>query len=329
MRSRRSRLIVFLVGIIGLVLPWGAAAGSFTATINPSFAYWNVTDLGGVPGCYGPYGGLTLTVDLSSMLVADQANSQIKSVPLIRDAAGHITGFGSATFYATAPAQSDQSIAVLDGGLLIAGNQTILYSQYGNNAIGEILPGNTKPDLTIPLDPLGISGSVGSLTIVPDGFGGAGRLKLTSYDSSTWYDALLTADASGLYSISDVSAGLSFGSGGLEGITYVKGGQWPDFPVDSVLISEYDTGAVVAYAIDSNGDPIQSTRRVFMTLDTPSGLTADPITGDLLIATSSFDGDHIFLATDPPAPVPEPATLFLLGTGLLGAARFAGRRKKR
>ena len=77
----------------------------------------------------------------------------------------------------------------------------------------------------------------------------------------------------------------------MDGFVYVKGIN-PGFSTDSLLIQEYDTNKVSAYAIDDNGDPIASTRQEFITgfgYQSPTaaasmGATKDPMTGNVLFA---------------------------------------------
>jgi hypothetical protein len=93
----------------------------------------------------------------------------------------------------------------------------------------------------------------------------------------------------GTYDIAPATSFISIG-GGPEGIVYVEAGN-PQFTVDSVLVSEYATGRIVSYEVDSNGDPIVATQRIFMTgLGGAEGAVIDPLTGDFLFST--FGGGH-------------------------------------
>ncbi|MGA7934703.1 MAG: choice-of-anchor A family protein, partial [Kovacikia sp.] len=172
--------------------------------------------------------------------------------------------------------------------------------------------GSTKPDKFIDLSTLGINGS-GSITFVPTGFAGAGHLKITSYLDSRIYDATITPDGKGTFNIVPYSTSYVQLSGGVDSITYIKAGN-PGFAKDSLLVAEYDTSTIAAYDLDAAGNPIVSTRKVFLAnagrppqAPNNSVLSAvtDPVTGDLLIST--WDGQSKILQVkgyNTPAPNP-------------------------
>src|SRR5215470_10080859 len=85
-----------------------ASPASAAVTIDNYYASaYSFFDLGAAPGVPGNYGGLTVKLgDNGTLLLGGSANTssaKIYSVPLRRDAAGHITGFGAvATVFANA-----------------------------------------------------------------------------------------------------------------------------------------------------------------------------------------------------------------------------------
>jgi hypothetical protein len=252
-------------------------------TIAPEFAgCYSFTDLGSPQGVPTNLGGITfLATDPNVILIGGAANAgsaAIYSIRVTRNSAGSITGFdGAATLFSTAPN--------IDGGLAYGPGNVLFFTQFSNNGIGQIKPGSTTPDLITPLSPLGFASSTGTLNFVPEGFPGAGRLKVASYSASIWYDATLTPRPEGTFDIvRNEAINISIG-GGPEGIVYVGRGN-PNFTTDSVLVSEFSGGRVVAYDIDANADPIVSTRRVFITgLSGAEGGTRDPVTGEFLFST--------------------------------------------
>ena len=292
-------------------------------TIDPFYAgSYTLTDLGTPAGVPPLLGGLTfLAGDLNTLLIGGEANGAggaIYRLALTRDMNGHITGFGPATLFSTAP--------FIDGGLSYGPGGVLFYTAYPTNELGQIKPGSTTPDKVIDLTPLGVSSSVGSLAFVPAGFPGAGQFKILSYSSNDVYTATLTADGTGTYDVGGVTAGPTL-SGGLEGIAYVPLGS-ALFPVPSALVSEYGAGSVAAYELDANGDPIPGTRKDFITgLGGAEGALIDPITGDFLFSTFG-GGDRIIRVSGfAPQAVPAPAALPLAAAGGLGL--LAGRRLRR
>jgi hypothetical protein len=291
-------------------------------------ANYSFTDLGTPGGVAAPLGGLTF-LDNNTILIGGSANNSggvIRAIDVIRDGNGHITGYaGPSSAFASAPE--------IDGGLAFGPGGVLFYTGYNENLLGQIKPGSVSPDKVISLNPLGVASSVGTLAFVPDGFAGAGKLKLASYNNGSWYDIELAPDGNGTYDVTNVTFTVNPG-GGPEGIVYVQDGN-PNFAVDSVLISEYSSGAVGAYSINANGDPILGTRRTFISgLSGAEGGVYDPFSGDFLFSTFGAANTVIVVQgftvpqeeTPPATGVPEPMTLSLLGAGLLGLGAMRRRR---
>jgi hypothetical protein len=306
---------------------WFAFASSAQAavSVDPYYAgSYSLTVLGSAPGVPANYGGLTTKLDdPSTLLLGGAANTQsakIYSVPLERDASGHITGFGGA---ATAFAAANGTMGGgIDGGLAYEPGGVLFYTAFFDNQIGQIEPGSVGPDKIVNLSP-GVTRSVGGLGFVPAGMPGAGRLKITSTLVGRWYDATVTPDGSGTYNITrNTGVAINIG-GGPQGIVYVPPGSLL-FPTASVLVAEFQAevdspGRVVSYRVNANGDPIPGTRRTFIDgLEGAEGATIDPLTGDFLFSTYS-GGDLIVRVS----AIPEPDTCMLLALGLaiLGAVR--------
>ncbi|MEM9002231.1 MAG: pre-peptidase C-terminal domain-containing protein [Cyanobacteria bacterium P01_F01_bin.86] len=306
---------------------------NFITPIAEAFeASYSTQSLGRVPldtGGFVPagYGGIAFLDDDTLLVTGNPYSPEatIYEVDVTRDAeTNSITGFaGSATFFAEAPGigslapEGEPEPGGLDGGLTVAPNGTILYATYGDNSIGQILPGSTAPDTFIDLTALGVEPSTGSLEIVPEGSPGEGRLKITSFDAGTLYDASLIENADGTYDITvDNTVALDTPDlfGGIEGLDYVDESN-PGFTTDSVLISEYDTNNISAFEVDELGNPIVDTERTFLDGLTGSGaggsfdLIVDPVTGDLLVSYDSAftaddadQGGRLLLITDEAPP---------------------------
>jgi len=250
--------------------------------MGPDFASsYTIQKLGAIPGVPSTIGGITFkSDDPDVLLVGGAANSTVGGIyaaRVTRGDNGQINGFaGPAVRYAGAPG--------IDGGIAYAPGNIILYTTWPDNTVGEITPGGTGPSKSISLSPLGFVSSVGAISIVPPGFPGAGRLKLTSYNASLWYDTTLAPDGAGTFNIGPSSASIPIASGP-EGIVFVEGGN-PGFLNPSILVSCYGIGQIVTYQTNANGDPITSTLRQFITgLSTAEGGTRDPRTGSYLFST--------------------------------------------
>ncbi len=284
-------------------------------------ANYSLVELGAVPGVPGPYGGLTLKAsDLSKLLIGGRANNSdaaIYEIGVTRDADNHITGFvGDASFFSTAPN--------IDGGLAYGPGGILFYTGYPINAIGQIKPGSTAPNKIITAT--GVTSSVGSLNFVPSGQPGAGGFKIVSYNGGGFYDAELIPDGSGTYDISSVSLKAT-ASGGPEGFVYVPPGS-DDFSNPSLLLAQYGAGKVVAYELDSDGNPIVSTANDFVQgLTGAEGGFVDPLTGDFLFSTFGGGNKVVEVRGFEPIATPEPSFLQLLGAGLCSIA-LALRRKR-
>lgn len=261
-----------------LVLAATLPAQSILAPFNVDYSF---SDLGSVAGVPANYGGITFLPGNPNVILlcggANGSSGQVFVVPITRGAGQHITGFGSAILLSTAPNN--------DGGLCVAPNNVLLFTQYSNNGLGQIKPGSSTPDKFIDLNALGISGSVGTCQIVPAGYPAAGRFKLASYGGSSWYDATLVPDGNGTFDVGPLSAPIYIG-GGPEGILFPPAGSPGLIDFGQVLINEYSGGEVSVWNIDGNGDPILGTRQVFMSgLSGVEGATLDPLTNDFLFST--------------------------------------------
>ena len=252
--------------------------------LSPPFGgSYSISDLGAPAGVPTRFGGLTLKAGTTDKLLlggaANGSDGALYEVTLARDPQGHISGFvGTATRAADA--------AYNDGGVIYGPGNVLFLARWPNNELGQTKPGSAITDKIIPLTPLGIESSLASLLFVPPGLPGAGRLKLASYGGGAWYDATVTPDGSGTYDlVGPKEVTTSRLSGGPEGFVYVARGS-AQFPKPSLIVSEYGADQVATYAVDSDGDPIVSSRRTMITgLDGAEGAFIDPVTGDYLFST--------------------------------------------
>jgi hypothetical protein len=147
----------------------------------------------------------------------------------------------------------------------------------------------------LDLTPRGVASSVGTLTIVPPGFPGAGSIKIVSFTTGDYYQASLVEAGGGFYDIANVTKKLTL-PGGPEGVAYVTNFS-PRFASDAMIVSEWSTNSVSVYPVDATtGDPIVEERTPMLTnVKGVEGALFDPVTGDFLFSTWDYiDGDRIY-----------------------------------
>lgn len=320
-----TRFALGTAGAMAFVAATPASAAACSGvTFGSDFAgAYNCNNLGTPTGVSGLLGGVAF-LNNNTLLVGGNANSSngyIASIGVTRDAGNHIIGFSApSAVYAQAPN--------IDGGLAFGPGGVLFATGYPTNTLMQFKPGSNTPDKSTNL--VGVTSSVGSLQFVPAGFGGAGKMKIVSYSSGEFYDAVLTPDGNGTFNITATKVANI--SGGPEGMVYV-GGANNGFGVNSLLVSEYAAGTVSTYESDANGNPIVASRRVFLSgLSGAEGALIDPLTGDFIFSTFG-SGNNIFVVSGFQVPnnpgVPEPASwaLMIAGFGMAGGAIRARARK--
>ncbi len=295
-----AKRCAYLTAILSLI----AISTSQAQVIQtPYDANYTLTDLGQVPGVPSSYGGIAfLHSDSNTMLIggdANDTNGKLYAIQVTRDAGGHITGFtGVATVYADAPFN--------DGGLVYGPGNVLFYARFSPDPgeIGQIKPGSVITDKVNILDSLSPTyvPYPGGLNFPPPGYPGAGKLKIADYSGGDWYSADIAADGAGTFNIVNMVRVLNFASGP-EGFVYVPVGS-PQFPNFSILLSDFDADEVVTYQLDANGDPIESSKTLFVSdLSGAEGAVIDPVTGDFLFSTYG-GGDRVIAVQGFTSPAP-------------------------
>ncbi len=289
-----------------------AASTCTGQVIDPFFAgSYSYTDLGAPVGVPSPFGGLTLLDGSRDHLIlggsANSPSGALYLVPVSRDAFGHIDGFaGDAVYFADAPYN--------DGGVTYGPDGVLFASRWPVNELGQYLPGSTAPDKVIDLTALGVAGSHSAINFVPLGYSGAGRMKLSSWSGGQFYDAEYAPDGLGTFDVLSATQTATL-PGGPEGFAYVPPGS-PLFTGPTLIVSEFSAGNVSVYDVDGAGDPIDGTRRDFMTgLGGAEGAYIDPYTGDFLFSTFG-GGDRVIVVTgfvQPPCPADVDQDGFISG----------------
>jgi hypothetical protein len=278
---------------LALVVPAAQAQ-----TITPLFAAnYAVQNYGRPAGLPGSAGGI-LFDGPDALLIGGNANNSsggiYRLIPVRDLTTQRITGFaGPATLVAQAPN--------IDGGLWFMPNGTLAFTTFSNNNIGQITraafdlgtPTSPAPATIINLTPLGVDSSVGTGLIVPPGFPGAGTLKIASYSSGRWFTLPFSPAnppaPANTYTFGQAVSGLPVGQATPcpEGIFYINTNS-PLFQQQNVLVTDYCSGTITAYGIDTQGFPIISTARTLVVnYSGVYGGTRDPLTGDIFFTSYS------------------------------------------
>lgn len=263
-----------------------SAGGPSTPHIEAPFdEEYEVNVLDEVPGLPEAYAGLTFMADdPNTLLIGESAGDGLGGVYRVgveRNAEQHITGFvGQAERYADAP--------YIDGGLAYGPDGVLFYSRFNFPLVemGQIKPGSDTTDRVIDLEPLGVNTTSGGLNFVPPGFPGEGALKLTSHGDGDWYELAISPAGDGTYDVTSATNRADL-QGGSENMSFVPAGS-PFFGGGTHYALVNGGQTVAAYDLDANGDPVPSSRNVFMTeVDGAEGSAFDPLTGDLLITDNN------------------------------------------
>jgi RHS repeat-associated protein len=247
-------------------------------------------DLGRPKGIPGTLGAMTFkrnadgTVDPNTMLVGGGAASRggaLYEVKVLRGEGGHIIGFDDdaipeSAYYASYFADSPYT----DAGLVYTEDGVLLANLWPVSGVNIINPGGA-PNATLP-------NALGGLTFVPTGFGGAGQLKATGkWASNAFYTVNYSqdgtfADGTPRYKIDRLTeeTNAGFGPGAFVYVPTTA----PNFSGgNSLVMAEWNVGEIAAYEVDSQGNPIASTREVMIDdYNGAWGAIADPVTGDLI-----------------------------------------------
>jgi pimeloyl-ACP methyl ester carboxylesterase len=260
--------------------------------------------LGTLKGLPAAIGAITFKDgDPNTLLVAtytETSPAAIYSVPVHRDADNHILDFSnSGTYFASAPYVST--------GMAYGPENLLFYSRWPVNELGEIKPGSALTDKIIGLSALGVTPSVSGMNFVPDDFSNAGELRLVTKQTSDWYAATLSLESDGTYSIATITKKTRISSYP-EGFVYVPPASSPFPDHSAMLVGEYYNGAISAYSLDSESNPVPTSRNVFLTgLPWVKGSAFDPVTGDLIVATRGGRLTAVRgFGTQPWVPTPTP-----------------------
>jgi hypothetical protein len=262
--------------------------------------FYECYDLGNLPGVPINWGGLTVKIDDPyTLLIGGSANTlagALYEVEITRSADCHVTG------WAGNPIEQFAEASYNDGGVTYGPDDVLFLARWPNNELGQQMLGSVVTDKIIPLGGFNVVSSPGGLNFVPMGFAGAGQLKMVSWPGGQWYSIELMPDGNGTFDLANVTMETTI-IGGPEGFVHISDLN-PGFPVPGLLVSEWSAGNLAAYDIDDNGDPINNTRRDFITgLTGAEGAFLDPLSGDFLFTT--FGGGNRLIAIRGFQPQPQ------------------------
>ncbi len=224
-----------------------------------------------------PLGDILFSRDGTTLFVlggSESSSSGVWSVPVVRDAAGNVTGFGPASLEFLQPQ--------MDTGLEIKPGTDTLFFRIGGGEIGQ-----RRPDGSIETFVAVGAATTGGLAIVPDPLPNAGDLLVGDYNSGTIQshflvdnsDQTFTPMLQGLYSSSEFGA-----TGDLQ---FVPTGNF----TNDLMFTNWNMGTVSIIDIDpQSGTPVGGGAAPIITLfasglgNGPWGLAFDPVSGDLFIA---------------------------------------------
>jgi hypothetical protein len=275
-----------------------AAAGIFLA---PEFEdFYTCYDLGNLPGVPINWGGLTVKIDDPYvLLIGGAANTlagKLYEVEITRSVDCHVTG------WAGSPIEAFGEASYNDGGVTYGPDDVLFLARWPNNELGQQMLGSVATDKVVSLGNFSVVSSPGGLNFVPPGFAGEGQLKMVSWPGGQWYSVGLQPDGNGTFDITGATLETTI-IGGPEGFVHISDLN-PGFPVEGLLVSEWSAGNLAAYDADDNGDPINDTRRNFITgLTGAEGAFLDPLSGDFLFTT--FGGGNRLIAIRGFTPNPQ------------------------
>jgi hypothetical protein len=290
----------------------GGAGGlsAHAATLQPPFdATYSLVDLGSAPNVPTNFGGLFILPGQPNTLYlggsANNSAGSLYAVPIARDSNGLITGFaGPGTRVADAPYN--------DGGIVPDPGGLISYAQWPTNVYAQIDLATGLVVNTIDLAPFGIASASAAVAFIPGGYPGAGGMRIASYGGGQFYSVAYSVRGRGLIHISAVTAlpGSQL-PGGPEGWAYVPLGS-PQFSAPSMIVSEYAAGNVAVYDMDTSGNPVIASRRLFLSgLAGAEGAAIDPVSGSFIFST--FGGSNRVVVVrgfaTPPSATLTPPTL--------------------
>ncbi len=280
MRLRAMCVLAFLVVSLTSLRAdtFGQGFSGYTVTVLPR------------PKVPVSFGALTMNPGSDGELIlgsgAGGSSAAFYRLVVQRDAGGHIIGFsGAPAIFATAPK--------LDSGAAFGPQGHLAYTietGSGGVDIGSIAAGSlltTRFSNMIPETP-------GSLNFVPPHFGGAGQLKVLT-NSGKFYSVGYGHDGLGINPENAILRA-TLPVTNAEGFAYVTAGH-RGFSTPSMLVAEPVSGNIAAYAVDANGNPIPSTRRIFFSgppFRAPHGLAFDRTSGDLLVSTRLNSSSAIY-----------------------------------
>lgn len=245
---------------------WLAAARVYAIALDDEEHFqvkntWSATALG-VPT---PLGGLVFSPDGATLYVvggADKSTSVLYALPVTRDAADRVTGFGAA-------APVFMGSGGLDAGLEHGPAGTLFYSCFATNQLGERPGGVGSSETRLDLGPHGVPSAIAGLTFSPfriDPATGFGRLQISTSFGNVLYELPLAPTGGGLFTPGDATPFVALPLASISGLHYIPAGTL----AGQLLYANFDEGQLRLLRIDAG-----------------TGLPIDAQTGEPTLATAS------------------------------------------
>ncbi len=277
--------------LTAIVMAGVTAAATGQVTI-PSYmtagSVYPVTSFAGAAaGTYG-VGGMAFDATGANLWFVNIATSNIYEVPVVRNAGGTITGFGTPLYKTTS-----SSAMWTESGLTFSSNGTLFVTHWDGTLQSDLYQYSTATGSSslLNLAAAGIIGTGGGCEFLPATATRGERLLYTDYSVGGVWEIPLTVLPNQTYSIGKATLFMPTPPG-FEGFQLIPTG--PFGMGRGLIMSLYDSKAILFVALDPfTGNPHLDAKgnpmfvNLMNGLDSPMDVLFDPVTKDIFISSYS------------------------------------------